>query len=233
MAAEVGACEIAVIARRLEITPASIVNLITDHHAEPAWVHPEVSEFAVADEEVARQLQQWGASAHQITVCGIPADPRFSEDIDVQDTRVRYGAHDNLPLVLLMGGGMGPTRMDRVAARSVRNRPADARSRGLGSRPPRMASTLTHSRARRRLDQSRGVGSDDIPSLMRSADVLVTKPGGLTTTEAALCGVPTVLFDPIPGPEERNAARFVAAGAGVTVSGDEATASAVTAPPRR
>ena len=227
VAAEVAACEVALIARRLEITKASIVNLITDHHAEPAWVHPEVAEFAVADEEVARQLQAWGASAHQITVCGIPTDPRFREDVNVQATRARYGAHGNRPLVLLMGGGMGPTRMDRVAARLC----------ATGQPMHVVAVTGRDRRANRRLERVRGHGdasirveswSDDIASLMRSADLLVTKPGGLTTSEAAICGVPCVLFDPIPGPEEHNAARLVRAGASVLVSGADAAAVAVT-----
>jgi processive 1,2-diacylglycerol beta-glucosyltransferase len=62
---------------------------------------------------------------------------------------------------------------------------------------------------------------------MRTASVLVTKPGGLTTAEAALCSLPVVMFDAIPGPERRNAARFAEAGAGIMTDGAKETASAV------
>jgi processive 1,2-diacylglycerol beta-glucosyltransferase len=69
---------------------------------------------------------------------------------------------------------------------------------------------------------------EDAAALMRAATVLVTKPGGLTTAEAAVCGTPMVLFDPIPGPEERNAERVAQAGAGVLAGGTAETVSAVT-----
>ncbi len=57
--------------------------------------------------------------------------------------------------------------------------------------------------------------TEDIAALMKAASVLVTKPGGLTIAEAALCGLPLVLFDAIPGPEQRNCARVADAGAGI------------------
>ena len=64
---------------------------------------------------------------------------------------------------------------------------------------------------------------------MKAATVLVTKPGGLTTAEGAVCGVPMVMFDPIPGPEEHNAARVAQAGAGVLTRGTAETVAAVSA----
>jgi processive 1,2-diacylglycerol beta-glucosyltransferase len=62
---------------------------------------------------------------------------------------------------------------------------------------------------------------------MQATSVLVTKPGGLTTAEAALCGLPIVLFDAIPGPEQTNAARLTETGAGVLTSGARETAVTV------
>src|SRR2546423_5094567 len=116
VAAEVAACEMATIAKRARLTAARIVNVITDHEAEPVWVKPEVDAYAVADEDVRAQLCSWGAPAAKIFVCGIPTDPAFSIRHDRQTTRARLGINDDAPIVLLMGGGMGPTRMDAVAA---------------------------------------------------------------------------------------------------------------------
>jgi processive 1,2-diacylglycerol beta-glucosyltransferase len=67
---------------------------------------------------------------------------------------------------------------------------------------------------------------EDIAALMSTASVLATKPGGLTTAEAALCSLPVIMFDAIPGPERRNAARFARAGAGIMTDGAKETASA-------
>ena len=116
VAAEVGACEIAVIARREKFTKAEIINVITDFEAEPIWVKPEVSAFAVANEKVKKQLENWGANAEKIAVCGIPLNASFSEIHNINKTKSHFDL-DNRPIVLLMGGGMGPTRMDEVAAR--------------------------------------------------------------------------------------------------------------------
>ena len=68
--------------------------------------------------------------------------------------------------------------------------------------------------------------ADDVASLMRAADLLITKPGGVTISEAALCGLPAVLFDSLPGPEERNAARLASSGAALISRGGEETAAA-------
>src|SRR5438034_8440158 len=99
-----------------------------------------------------------------------------------------------------MGGGMGPTRMDDVARQLDSNKV-----------PRQIIAVAGHDkRVRRRLDQLhlpspvslRVLGwTDDIAGLMHSASVLVTKPGGMTIAEAALCALPTVFFDPIPGAE--------------------------------
>ncbi|MDQ3817978.1 MAG: hypothetical protein M3362_09825, partial [Acidobacteriota bacterium] len=117
VAAEVAACEMAVIAKREGKTSARVINVITDHEAEPVWVKPEVNSFVVADERVRGQLCAWGAAAEKITVSGIPTDERFTVAHDPSATRERLGIKDERPLVLLMGGGCGPTRMDQIAAR--------------------------------------------------------------------------------------------------------------------
>ncbi len=226
VAAEVAAGEIAAQAYGSGLTAARIISVITDHHAEPAWVHPEVATYAVADASVREQICAWGGPRDRVVVCGIPTDRRCQVASDPGVIRARHGVHDDRPIVLLMGGGMGPTRMDQVAA-------------GLCASGRRMhiVAVSGHDRlAHRRLSRVRPAGDasltvrgwiDDVPALMQIASVLVTKPGGVTSAEAAVCGVPSVLFDPIPGPEEHNAARLARAGAGVPTHGAGETVAAV------
>lgn len=226
VAAEVAAGEIAVQAYRNGLTAAPIISVITDHHAEPAWVHPEVATYVVADRLVREQICAWGAPRDRVVVCGIPTDPRCQVASDAGVIRARHGVHDDRPIVLLMGGGMGPTRMDQVAASLCAS----------GRRMHVVAVSGHDRRAHRRLSSVRAAGAasltvhawvDEVPALMRTASVLVTKPGGVTGAEAAVCGVPAVLFDPIPGPEEYNAARIARAGAGVLTHGAGDTVAAV------
>ncbi|HEY0545508.1 MAG TPA: glycosyltransferase [Pyrinomonadaceae bacterium] len=224
--AEVAACEMAGIAVREGLTKARVVSVITDYEAEPVWVKPEVDAYVVADEEVREQLKGWGAPAEKIFNFGIPTDEAFLARGDEEATRARYGLSDDVPVVLLMGGGMGPTRMDEVAARLCRS-----------DEPMQLIAVAGHDkRMRRRLERVRAAPPvsvlvlgwiEDVAALMRTASVLATKPGGLTTAEAAQCALPLVMFDAIPGPERRNAARFAETGAGILTTGAQETASTV------
>jgi len=226
VAAEVAACEITDVARRSGLTAAATVNVITDHHAEPAWIKPGVSAYVVPDDNVRQQLCAWGAPGARVWTCGIPTTSAFATQSDPGAIRRRYGIDDGKPVVLLMGGGMGPTRMDLIA-------------RGLlaASRSMHIVAVTGHDRqAQRRLAGVRAGGpasmtvtgwTEDIAGLMQAASVLVTKPGGVTVAEAQICGIPMVLFDPIPGPEEHNASRAVEGGAAILTRGKGEAVSAV------
>jgi processive 1,2-diacylglycerol beta-glucosyltransferase len=222
VAGEVAGCEMAVIARRLGITQAPIVNVITDYEAEPIWVKREVDAYFVPDENVRAEMIEWGAPAERVEVSGIPVDPAFD-----QGRSIRAAQNDEeLPIVLLMGGGMGPTHMDEVA-----------RQLGESSVPMHIVAITGHDkRARRKLERLKVKSpvtlqvfgwTDDVPALMQAAEILVTKPGGLTIAEAALYSLPTVFFDPIPGAEFVNARRMVDGGAAVISKGANETASMV------
>ncbi len=125
-----------------------------------------------------------------------------------------------------MGGGMGPTRMDEVA-----------RQLGESKVPMHIVAVTGHDqRVRRKLENLNAKApvrlqvlgwTDDAAALMQAATILVTKPGGLTIAEAALCSLPTIFFDPIPGAEFVNAKRMVDAGAAVISKGASETSSMV------
>jgi processive 1,2-diacylglycerol beta-glucosyltransferase len=226
VAAEVAACEMAAIARRLGLTRAPILSVITDYESEPIWVQPEVASFTVPDENVRAEMISWGAPADRISICGIPVDPAFDVLHNPKATRLRHGISDNAPMVLLMGGGMGPTRMDQVVERL-----------GESNTPMHIVAVAgKDKRALRRLERLkvkapmslRVVGwTNEVAALMQAAHILVTKPGGLTIAEAALCSLPLVFFDPIPGAEFVNARRMVDAGAAVITQGPSKTAQAI------
>jgi processive 1,2-diacylglycerol beta-glucosyltransferase len=238
VACEVAACEMAAAAKRHGLTDAKLLCVITDHEAEPAWVKSEADAYCVADERVGESLIAWGARREIVRVCGIPFGREFTPERDgtvqLAQARARFHLRGGVPLVLLMGGGMGPTRMDAVADQLCR-----------AETPLDVVAVAGHDRrALRRLERVRDVhaarGSssvalqahgwvDEIAPLMRAASLLVTKPGGLSTAEAAACALPCVLFDAIPGPEETNARRVVEAGAGVETRGAKETADAVLA----
>ncbi len=225
IACEVGASEIAVIARRSNLTNAAIVNVITDYEAEPIWVKPEIAAYAVAAENVQEQLENWGAKSEIIKVCGIPLDASFSETHYASQIKSSFNL-DARPIVLLMGGGMGPTRMDEVAAH-ILEKGENLNIVALPGKDKRAKAALEELQNRETVSLRVINWTNEVAALMQTADVLATKPGGVTLSEAAACGVPLVLFDAIPGPETANAAHFAAAEAAVNTHGSDQTVSEI------
>lgn len=208
---EVGACEIAAIARRQAVSSARVINVITDLEAEPIWVKPEIEAYFVPDDRVKHQLIKWGAETSSVHVCGIPIDRKFAYAPTTPKSIVRRASR---PMVLLMGGGKGPTRMDLVASTLLQN-----------DIPMQIVALpgkdISASKKLKRLNQGSDSRltvvdwTDRVADYMKAASILVTKPGGLTLSEASACGVPLVLFDVIPGPEEVNTEAYVSAGAAI------------------
>ena len=226
VAAEVAACEMAAIARRLGLTRAPIMSVITDYEAEPIWAQPEVDAFAVPDESVRAELISWGASPNRISICGIPINSAFDAVHKPKAVRLRYGITDNAPLVLLMGGGMGPTRMDQVVEQlGESNTPMHILA--IAGRDKRVLRKLERAKVKAPVSLQVLAWTDEVAGLMQTATLLVTKPGGLTISEAALCSLPVVFFDPIPGAEFVNARRMVDAGAAVIAQGPVETARVI------
>jgi processive 1,2-diacylglycerol beta-glucosyltransferase len=226
VACEVAACEMAVIAKRARLTEARVVNVITDHEAEPVWVKEEICSYAVATERVRDQLCGWGAGAEKIMVTGIPTAQEFHIETDKRSERARFGIKDERPLVLLMGGGQGPTRMDEIVARLCQCETA-MHLVAIAGRDERVRKRLARISSNDEVNLHVFGWTESIAPLMRAAFLLATKPGGLTLTEASQCALPVVMFDGIPGPELLNAEHFVSNGAGIMTRNVNETVAAI------
>ena len=191
-----------------------VATVVTDFSVHPLWFHPGVDTYFVSNDQASQALQDFGASPRRIKATGIPIDPEFAQVAG--NERVCYfpWAERRPPRVLIMGGGLGLGSMEEVL-RSVA---------GLSERLEITVLAGRNAEAERRLRDLARVLSNpvevlgytpEIAPLMRRADLLVTKPGGLTCSEALACGLPMVFYDALPGPEEGNASFLVEYGAAV------------------
>lgn len=200
---EVGATEIGCLGRREGWFNAPILAVQTDFQTEPPWVQPEIDAYCVGSEEARAQLIGWGVAPNRILLCGIPVDPEFALPFEKPDLKLELGLDPRRPCVLVMGGGMGPAPLDAVVASlelcglPLQVLAVAGRNRGLHGR-------LEALRHRAALDLRVFGWTENIPELMAVSDLLITKPGGLTTSEALAAGLPMILTHPIPGPEERH-----------------------------
>ncbi len=180
------------------------LTVVTDYDAHRIWAHEPTELYCVASATAAASLRGHGVPAAAIEVTGIPVDPVFSVPVDRDAARRAFGLSGGHPVVVQAAGGRGTGPLSDVY-RAL-----------LASRVPSEIVVVCgrNEAARRRLGEIRPPSrhrvkllgyTERMRELMSAADLLVTKPGGLTVSEALACGLPMALVSPIPGQEERNA----------------------------
>lgn len=199
------------VAGRPGIPPFGLV--VTDYALHRYWVQPRVRDAFVGTRTLAEEAGRRLAGVRP-WVTGIPIRPVFGRAPRMAEARALLELPADRPIALVMGGGMGVG----IEAMSHATLAADV---------PRLLAVALCGRAdeaRARLERSttrhalRTVGfTGDVERWMAAADVIVTKPGGLSTTEALAVGRPLILTRPLPGHEEANVATLVAAGAALSV----------------
>src|SRR5215208_6330442 len=172
--------------------------------------------YGVADDAAAEAVSKLGVPEERIHPTGIPIDPVFEEPVDPGPARkeVLNLGDDDLPIVLVMGGGLGGGDLEEVVSLLLEASEAMHLVVLCGSND-RSRSQLARLATRKGKDATFLAFTDRVRKLMAGGAVLVTKPGGMSCTEALASRLPQVLFHPIPGQEEDNAAAIVRYGAGV------------------
>lgn len=193
-----------------------LVAVVTDFFANLYWMLPGVDLFCVAAEEAKADFVRMGGAPGCIEVTGIPIRPEFGE------VAARLGSPQKVsePTVLVMGGvrGLGP--IQEVVERLCALRP-DVRVVAVAGRNKRLLKTLESVRGRHPDRFTVLTYVDNVHELMSQADLLISKAGGITTSEALAVGLPMVLVSPIPGHEMRNAKLLSEKGVAVLANGAE------------
>ncbi len=195
--------------------------VLTDYVPHPMGVPDNLDLYIVADDAAAETVERIGVPQDHIHPTGIPIDPAFEGPADVGGVRrdvleFPEDGEDDLPVVIVMGGGLGGGHLENVVRSLLEASAAMHLVVLCGSNAKNCArlSSIAEVRGRSATFLS---FTDRVRDLMAASHVLVTKPGGMSCTESLASGLPQVLFNPIPGQEEDNAAAMVRYGAGVMV----------------
>ncbi len=183
---------------------------VTDFDVHRLWIHPHMSGYFAASEEVAWRMADKGIDRSTIQVTGIPIMPAFTSPLDKAECARGLGLDPSKPVLALMAGGAGVGAgtggggLDQTAARLLAM-PRNFQVVALAGRNEKLLGDLTRL-AEVHPGRLFPMGfTRTIERLMAAADVAVTKPGGLTSSECLAMGLPMILVNPIPGQEERNA----------------------------
>lgn len=203
-------------------------TVVTDFDAHGLWVNSPLGpcdRFFVATEEAAITLSRWGVERGRVSITGIPVHPNFAARHDQQECRRKHALSVDRPVVLLLAGGFGVGPIERLfeAALSVKTAARETASDGIHvcvvcGKNEKLKSTLqkvnppsTH--------KTTIIGfTREIDELMAAADVVISKPGGLTTSEILASGAAMVIVNPIPGQEDRNSDFLLENGAAVKIN---------------
>lgn len=177
---------------------------ITDFDLHQLWVQSGMAGYFTANEEVAFRLVRRGVEPEHIHVTGIPIMPAFATTLDRTACAAELGLVPERATLLMMSGGVGLAGMlesveklmsidgdFQVVALAGRNARLLAQLRGLANAHPGKLFPLGF--------------TTTIERVMAAADLAISKPGGLTTSECLAMGLPMIVLSPIPGQEEHNA----------------------------
>lgn len=196
-----------------------IWSCITDFVAHRFWLEPGLAGHFTAGEENVWRMRARGLENERIFATGIPVLPAFIPPSDKDGrtkarlaARERFGLGADTPVILLMGGGEGLGNMLELA-RSLLSLPCDFRLVVLAGQNRELLADLEKKRSTFPGRLFPMGFSDEVPALLAACDLVVSKPGGLTTVECLAMGKPMLVYSPIPGQEEQNADMLLENGA--------------------
>lgn len=191
-----------------------MVGIVTDYTVHPFWEEARSTDrFVVASELLNSQFHRKGIGDERIAPIGIPVRGQFYESIPKARAKAQLGLADKFT-VLLMGGSMGYGDIASVV-KELDAIDSDFQIISVcGSNAEAKESIDALNTKKRLLNYGY---TNEISLLMDAADVIVTKPGGLTVSEALVKKLPMIICNPIPGHEQRNATFLLNSGAAMEV----------------
>jgi|HubBroStandDraft_2_1064218.scaffolds.fasta_scaffold31995_3 processive 1,2-diacylglycerol beta-glucosyltransferase len=193
------------------------LTVTTDFETHRLWVNQPCDHYFAATSEGAAYLRHWGVPAGDISVTGIPIHPVFSQPKDRAECLARQGLAGDRPIIVQISGGFGVGPIEEIF-------------RGILAIETPIEVVVIAGRnetAKHQLEQvevperhrAKILGfTDQIDELMAVADIVVSKPGGLTTSEILARGAAMAVVNPIPGQESRNSDFLLENGAAVKIN---------------
>ena len=201
--------------RKQKNKPPFVVSIVTDFEAHALWMDADVDLYCVAAEETKGRLVARGSAAENVVATGIPIAAKFAATVDALTVRRTLGLRDDLPTLLVLSGGFGMGPVGKILHQLDK---ADRQFQTVVvcGRNEELRRELA---AQDRKHPTRVLGfASNMHELMGVADLIVTKPGGLTSSEALALGKPIFILDPIPGQEAANSDFLLERGAAAKVN---------------
>ena len=211
--------------RKNKIT-AKIATIMTDFSPHDQWLvgHKFTDYFFVANDKMKNYLISKGIAENKVFVTGIPISNRFLKTYNKKEILDTYNLSEDKFTVLFFGGGefgLGKTKTAEIFESFVQESLKEKiQIIAIAGKNPKMKASFkeivskysvntTTTNTTNTTDITNNVKilefTNQVPELMSISDLVVTKPGGLTTSESLASHLPMLIINPIPGQEEENA----------------------------
>jgi len=191
--------------------------VVTDYYVHATWLESYLSRVYVGKEESRQQLLQLGFPPGRVEPLGIPIDPIFGEPVDRETLCTKHDVDPSLPVVLLSAGAFGVMAGDDMAQMLS----------GIKTPCTLVVICGNNEKLKEQIETYIGANQSDsinyrtlgftheINEWMAMASLFIGKPGGLSTSECLACGLPMVIWNPIPGQEVFNTTYLLENGAAI------------------
>ena len=178
--------------------------VVTDFDIHALWIHPHMSGYFAAHDEVAWRMAARGILREIIHVSGIPIMPQFSDILSRKECAAEFGLNPDKKTILMMSGGVGIGGIE-ILAEMLLTLNYDFQIVALAGRNEQLLEYLGNIAVKNPARLFPLGFTRVVERVMATSDIAITKPGGLTTSECLAMGLPMIVVSPIPGQEERNA----------------------------
>lgn len=197
------------------------VFIATDYTCIPFTEETDCDAYVIADRKLLAEYTACGIPKEKLYPLGIPVRKEFPCELSAAEAKKRLGLRADTQYVLLSGGSIGAGKVE-ISARMLW-----AHYRLAHRQVELIVVCGNNQRLYRRLSKSRPARkgmtvlsyTDQMALYMRACDVVIGKPGGLSSTEAAVTGTALLFLPPIPGCESRNISFFTRKGMGIACFG--------------
>ena len=196
--------EMVSILKSKELVNIPLVCIMTDYAPHKTWVNQQVDAYIVSNDDMVKEMSNIGIKEEVIYPYGIPIEQVFFEKKDKDLVLDELELNPNLPTILMMAGSFGVTNVFKIYE-DIININRDFQVIVITGKNQKLydefAKVINKSEKQTKLIYF----TDEVNKFMQAADIIITKPGGLTITEALASNIPMAIFDAIPGQEEENA----------------------------
>jgi len=195
-----------------------IIGIVTDFTIHPFWESTSLDYYVVADALLTHQINKKGIPSEKVLPFGIPIRECFSRKISRAEAREQLALKDKKTVLFIMGSmGFGDIEKSIQEIDKVED---DFQVICICGNNKGMKKELDKMKEQNRFAKDIIIYGfvNNVDVLMDAADIVITKPGGLTTSETLAKQIPLILMNPIPGQEDRNMEFLVNNGAAVMVT---------------